>query len=71
MDGESRTGAAPAVGGEDVDQLAGAVDDAPEQRRAEMAEDCALADGEHGRHPAPSLSQRRVAEGIDAEVEGM
>src|SRR4029079_8721527 len=36
-----------------------------------MAEDCALAGGEHGRHPAPSLSQRRVAEGIDAEVEGM
>ena len=33
-----------------------------------MAEDGALAGGEHGRHPAPSLSQRRVAECIDASM---
>jgi len=43
----------------------------PQLRRTAVAEQRALAAGEHSREPAPLIRQPRVADGVDAAVDSV
>ena len=56
-------------GQQHVDEAAGAVDEPPEERSGEMAEDCRLAGREDGGHQVTLAAEATVTNRVDAEME--
>ena len=71
VDDESGPAAGAAAGNEHVDRKDVAIDQLPEQRRAEMAEDGLRAGGENGGHPTTFAGDTRMADGVHAEVDAV
>jgi len=71
VDDDPGPAAGAAAGNEDVDRRDVAIDQLPQQRRTEVAEDGLRAGGENGGHPAAFAGDARMADRVDAEVDAV